>query len=324
MKLMPQTDLASWPQHYMAKFPPRSKSVVMTVFGDAVVPHGGALWLGSLIRLLAPFGMSDRLVRTSVYRLAEEGWLSAQRKGRRSLYTLRPEARSRFLKAHQRVYTPTYLTWDQCWTQVLTLPHSLDAAERAQLRKELAWEGFGALSPTAFIHPNPDTGTLNDMLRRLGVADRLFIARIQPARTPQGRPWSDLIAECWDLDSVAQDYERFLEWFGPLTALVREQPELDNELAFVLRSLLIHEFRRVQLHDPQLPLELLPARWAGKKAYDLCRELYRALHRPSQAYVLDVLRLEDEHAPEADETFFERFGGLTQAGTPSEQTDRHV
>jgi len=46
--------------------------------------------------LVRPFGISDRLVRTSVFRLAEEGWLDAQRDGRRSRYTLNPRSAARF------------------------------------------------------------------------------------------------------------------------------------------------------------------------------------------------------------------------------------
>ena len=34
--------------------------------------------LGSLIRLAAPFGLTERLVRTSVARLARDGWLAAR------------------------------------------------------------------------------------------------------------------------------------------------------------------------------------------------------------------------------------------------------
>src|SRR5690606_24964057 len=78
---MKQPSFDKWIQAFMASDPPRSKSVVMTVFGDAVMPRGGSAWLGSLIDLLAPFGISDRLVRTSVFRLAEEGWLEATRSG---------------------------------------------------------------------------------------------------------------------------------------------------------------------------------------------------------------------------------------------------
>ena len=43
--------------------PLRTGSLVISIFGDAVAPHGGAVWLGSLIDALAPFGISQRLVR---------------------------------------------------------------------------------------------------------------------------------------------------------------------------------------------------------------------------------------------------------------------
>src|SRR5437867_140293 len=82
--LMKNLNIKKWIEEFMVTDPPRSKSVVMTIFGDSIAPHGGAVWLGSLIELLTPFGVSDRLVRTSVFRLAEEGWLEAKREGRRS------------------------------------------------------------------------------------------------------------------------------------------------------------------------------------------------------------------------------------------------
>ena len=109
---MKNSAIDKWIQASLAADPPRSKSVVMTVFGDAITPRGGAAWLGSLIGLMAPFGISDRLVRTSIFRLAEEGWLDAAREGRRSLYTLTAQGRSRFERAYQRIYSPSDLHWD--------------------------------------------------------------------------------------------------------------------------------------------------------------------------------------------------------------------
>jgi hypothetical protein len=41
-----------------------STSLLITLFCDAVTRHGGEIWLGSLIRSLAPLGISERLVRT--------------------------------------------------------------------------------------------------------------------------------------------------------------------------------------------------------------------------------------------------------------------
>src|SRR5690606_4708037 len=147
----PSRDLQEWPQRYLERHPPRAKSLVMTLFGDAIRPHGGALWLGSLIRLLAPFGINDRLVRTSVFRLAEDGWLTGRREGRRSIYTLRDSAVKRFARAYRRVYSPTYLEWSGYWTLVFASNGRLNPQTRSELRRELSWEGFSALSPIIFI-----------------------------------------------------------------------------------------------------------------------------------------------------------------------------
>ena len=73
-------------RHAVAALPrrlkPRAKSLIMTVWGDAIAPHGGTVWLGSLIRLLAPLGLNERLVRTGVLRLVRDGWLAAEPLGR--------------------------------------------------------------------------------------------------------------------------------------------------------------------------------------------------------------------------------------------------
>ena len=74
----------------------RSGSLITTVFGDAIAPRGGSVWLGSLISLMADFGISERLVRTSAYRLACDGWLRSDKIGRRSYYSLSKEGRLRF------------------------------------------------------------------------------------------------------------------------------------------------------------------------------------------------------------------------------------
>ena len=53
--------------------PVRAGSLLVTIFGDAIAPRGGTITLASLIRLARPFGITERLVRTSVGRLAQEG-----------------------------------------------------------------------------------------------------------------------------------------------------------------------------------------------------------------------------------------------------------
>lgn len=307
---MSQSFLHQWSQQHLTAQPLRTKSLVMTLFGDVIRPHGGALWLGSLIRLLAPFGINDRLVRTSVYRLAEEGWLSAQREGRRSMYTLRTEASQRFHKAHQRIYAPTYLAWDGMWTQVFFLSSSINTKQRADLRKALLWEGFGALSPFAFIHPNPDAENLDELIEQAHCSEAIYVSQLQDSSLHHSKRLATLINECWQLEEVSERYQRFIYDFKPVLAYLNENAACSAEIAFVIRMLTTHEYRRAQLHDPQLPLELLPKNWVGKQAYELCQHIYKKLVTASQEHILSTLRAEDENAPEAADDFYERFGGL--------------
>lgn len=303
--------LQQWTDHSLESRPPRAKSLVMTLFGDAIRPHGGGLWLGSLIRLLAPFGINDRLVRTSVFRLAEDGWLSGQREGRRSLYTLRDSAVRRFTRAYRRVYSPTYLAWQGQWTLVFATTGTLDPQTRSELRKELNWEGFSAISPTVFVHPNPDHDILREILQTYGVQRDVFVSVMQEAQGLNGRPLSELVDEYWPLTEISENYLAFIEQFERLPALIREAgPLLPPGQAFIIRSLLIHEFRRALLHDPRLPIELLPHDWAGKTAYELCRDIYGATYRRAEDYIMDALHEEDPQAPPAADFFYARFGGL--------------
>jgi phenylacetic acid degradation operon negative regulatory protein len=306
--------VSAWIDQYLAANPPRAKSLVMTLFGDVIAPHGGEVWLGSLIELLAPFGISDRLVRTSVFRLAEEGWLDAQREGRRSRYTLNPRSAARFERAYRRIYTPVHADWDGQWTLVLANVLKITAEQRATLRKELLWQGYRILAPYVLTHPAPDMETLDDILQRADAKDSVFVCTASQPDPLPARPLDDLVAQCWELEPVIEEYTRFIADFQALTDVLAAKPDaFTPEAAFVVRALMIHAFRRINLHDPQLPLKLLPPHWPGRAAYELCQRIYRMTHVSSERHVLDTLRRENEDAPAVAAYFFERFGGLVQA-----------
>src|SRR4030095_11506071 len=108
-------EIARWVQRTLRSDPPRAKSLIVTVWGDALAPHGGAGWLAGLIRLMAPFGINERLVRTSVFRLAQDGWLAATTHGRTSRYRLTQEGKRRFDDAYRRIYTQAEGGWGGAW-----------------------------------------------------------------------------------------------------------------------------------------------------------------------------------------------------------------
>jgi phenylacetic acid degradation operon negative regulatory protein len=302
---------SDWITDFLAHDPPRSKSLVVTIFGDAIVPHGGLVGLGSLIELLAPFGVNDRLLRTAVFRLAQEGWLGARRDGRRSAYAITPDAMTRFSHAYRRIYAAPHAHWDGSWTLVLNGEGALTPAERTAVRKELLWEGYSVIAPGIMGHPAAEPAALAEVLARMKVEHKLFVVRAATVPGVGARPLNELVASGWDVSAVAADYESFLARFAPLAAVLDAvASEITPEQAFVIRTLLIHAYRRVQLHDPQLPAALLPSPWPGAQAYALARQLYLAVHAAAEQHVDTVLRREDPDAPAAEAAFYARFGGL--------------
>jgi phenylacetic acid degradation operon negative regulatory protein len=309
MQIAPENTATEWIAGFLATEPPRSKSLVMTVIGDAIAPHGGRAWLGSLIALLAPFGVTDRLLRTSVFRLAQEGWLAAQRDGRRSLYAIAPQALPRLDRANGRIYAAPGLHWDGRWTLLLAPNGSIDATLRAALRKELAWEGFTMLAPGVLAHPAPNLDSLGEILARTGAAGKLFICASSELPASASRPLRELVDDGWDLRPEIASYREFIATFSPLLALLKTGVP-DPATSFAIRTLLIHAYRRVQLHDPMLPVELLPDPWPGSDAYALAGAIYRLVASAAEEHVLSVLRAEDPGTPPADAAYLARFGGF--------------
>ncbi len=289
---------------------PRAKSLLVTVWGDAIAPHGAGIWLGSLIRLVAPLGLNERLVRTSVLRLSREGWFTVAREGRRSYYGL-TEFGHKALVADppRRIYAAAPTPWDGTWHLVLTNLGGIDRETRLQLRRELTWLGFGAVAPGVFAHPSPDRAGVERVLAKLGVAGRVEQMNATSERS------RDLLQSCWDLEALRAAYRRFIERFRPLWQALEKAPDPDPESCFVLRVLLIHEYRRIILRDPELPAELLSPDWEGGSARVLCRNLYRRVAAAAERYATSVLETADGPLPEPRPYYFQRFGGLAEAET---------
>lgn len=294
----------------IARSAPRAKSLIVTVFGDAIAPHGGTVWLGSLIALVAPFGIGERLVRTAVLRLSREGWLVSRPIGRRSYYSFTESGRRRFEDAHRRIYAAPRSGWGGAWHIVFTGLEALAPAERERLRRELAWHGLGALAPNLFIHPGADPGALRHLLQEAGAADRVVVMRGTSELYTDERALRDLARTAWDVDGLARAYRAFLERFRPVWHALEPEGTLEPAACFLIRVLLIHEYRRVLLRDPQLPDELLPPDWAGAAARLLCRNIYRRAAEPAERHLMAVLETAEGPPAEAAPYFYGRFGGL--------------
>lgn len=303
-----------WIQQFLREEPPRSKSLMVTLLGDSIAPRSGGLWLSELIQLLRPFHLNERLVRTSTFRLAEEGWLQPDRHGRRSRYSLTDAGLQRIENARRRIYDPPPRQWNGLWTVVILSRSGNHVADRAELRRELEWEGFGTLAPGIAVHPCADRMTLVSVLDRLRLRERAMVLEARDLKTVAALPADALMATCWNLDALAAMYEGCLARFQPVLSMV--DGGIEPQAAFLVQTLLIHAYRRVVLHDPRFPAELLPERWPGHAAYDLCRMIYLRVYEQTNRFLAEHLGERDRRI--VDKEFWERFGGLTaRETTPS-------
>lgn len=289
----------------------KAGSLIVSVFGDAVLPRGGRIWLGSLINLLRPLDVNERLVRTTVFRLVKDEWLQAQMQGRRTDYRLTASGQKRFEEASSQIYALNTPPWDRRWRLVMVVG-DLPTPERERLRRAFHWQGFGELTPTCFVHPGADLASVFDALRAEGMAH--LLPQLMPllAANPvlsQSASDADIVQSAWNLDLLSESYTRFVERYQAIVDALRSAPHeaIDDEKAFLVRTLLIHDFRRLLLRDPELPDVLLPQGWPGHAARMLCCEIYRRLLPGSEKHLDRHLLLANGEAPLATQMVSGRF-----------------
>lgn len=283
----------------------RGTSLVITVFGDSIAPHGGSIWLGSLIQALAPLGINERLVRTSVYRLVQEGWLDVTRIGRRSYYNLTEAGKNQFDKADRRIYSAERPDWNGQWTLVYCA--SVPAEKKDELRKSLEWQGFGQLAPELFAHPTSSEQSLDETLQEMNLFDDVIVMTAEPRHVSSRKALKQLARNRWGLDELEQEYRRFLVMFRSVQQALGSLDEIEPPISFQLRTLLIHEYRRILLRDTDLPEELLPSGWPGISAQHLTVNLYGVLGPGAEHYLQSTMEAADGFLPRARPAYYRRF-----------------
>jgi phenylacetic acid degradation operon negative regulatory protein len=263
----------------------RPREAMLTLYGDYVLHRGGEIGIGSLVRLLSNYGLSEQAIRSAVSRMCRSGLLKAKRTNRKSYYSLTSEGQSLLTQGAQRIFQRKKSRWDGNWNIVTySIPERLREA-RDSLRIELGWLGYGALVEATWIAPYNLTREVTELVHRLNIEEyvHIFNAQHQGQTDPK-----EIVSHCWDLDKIHQRYNDFLSEY---------QPELEEHLrrlkagemiepseCFVERFNLIHEYRKLPYYDPDLPLELLPENWLRPQAVALFDKYHDSLTEKANEY----------------------------------------
>lgn len=255
---------------------PRVWSLVITIFGDAIVPRGGRVALATLRDIMERLRIEPGALRTAMSRLAGDGWVTRERQGRNSFFSLDAHGRHAFDLATRRIYAGGTPEWRGTWTVAI-------AAPGGQELPDLSPHGF--VRAAGGVYLRPETADAPDAAQELA---GMLVIHGESAEHPEA------FRELWPSREIADAYAGFSAAYAPLHATLGSLRPLD---AMAARTLLIHDWRRIVLRDPGLPQALLPDDWPAVSARATAAAIYRALLAPSERW-LDQTGLPAVREPE--------------------------
>jgi len=209
------------------RVPPRTGSLIVSVFGALVLPAGEALRLSDLQEWLAAL----EILR--------------ERDGKAALYRLSARALKDFEAAGDLIFG-RLLPRPTGYLDLLVIE---DTGRRATLRAELATLGFVPLASNLMIRPAWSGRAAPEIGGCLALSLHANAALALRAR------------ELWPLEHLASGYRALIAHAEAVQAGTFTPAE-----ARLVRLMLVHEFRRIVLRDPFLPEAVLPKDWPGSPA----------------------------------------------------------
>jgi len=268
--------------------PAGPRALIVTVYGAYARQIGGWIAVADLITLMAPLGVDEQSVRSSISRLKQRDVLQPERRGQVAGYALTGWGRRLVAAGDQRILLrrPPARLSDGWLLAVFSVPET-ERSQRHQLRSRLAWLGFGAVAAGVWVAPSHVLGEAREVLARHGLDRYVTFFRAEYLPAPDGRPGSDqreAVAAWWDLDALHTAYAEFIAEHGPTS---RRTPHTDQD-AFTHYTRALTSWRRLPYLDPRLPAETLPRHWNGERAADVFFGIKELLADPALRHVREV------------------------------------
>lgn len=233
---------------------------LFNLFGDYIVPRGGAIWTNDLLYLLELLGVGERAARSTLSRMKRRGWFVTRKEGRESQYVITEEGQAILKEGDARIFERPVTDWDGTWHLIVySLPEER-RKERNELRKKLVWLGFGNLAPGTWVSPHGREEDVLVIARDLGVDEYVTVFTAKTASDEA------IVGRCWDIAALESEYAAFVERYRPEYERLRGDVELAPESCFLRRFWLTYDFQSFPRKDPNLPTELLPDDWIGHEA----------------------------------------------------------
>lgn len=239
-----------------------ARSVLLTVLAELVRPATEPVRTAALLHVLTGLDLEENTARQALARGVTAGWITAEKQGRESRWTLTETGVEIIDEISGRVQSLSTLgdVWDgNCLILLVTVPQQQKSV-RKRLYSELGWAGFGNPMPGLWASPHLDReNEVTKLISDLGL--RGSTIAFVGTTLSVGLSDAEMVRRAWDLDDASARYKKLIATFENLA------PKPGDDILFAYITL-VHELRQFPYMDPQLPKDLLP-NWIGRSATDL-------------------------------------------------------
>src|SRR6185312_2191523 len=174
---------------------------LLTMLGEYVLPRPDGVWQETLVAALVSLGYTQQAARQALARSTRDGWLTAERRGRRARMTLGARTAELLRTGAERIYSfGQPWEWDGRWLVVVLRVPEERRAVRHQLRSRLAWAGLGSLGGGVWLTPHVEReDELAAAINGEPAADASsFVAQSGSIGDPR-----QLVGAAWNLERVS-------------------------------------------------------------------------------------------------------------------------
>jgi phenylacetic acid degradation operon negative regulatory protein len=272
---------------YKIKIP----TIIFTLFGAYIIPRGGEIWVGNLIKLLDTFDLSSNAVRIVLSRMSKQKLLKSRKKGRKSYYSLSKKGYEFMIYGRNKGLEREYKHWDKKWRFLIySIPEKF-RRKRDRLRKKLKSIGFGSLGPSIWLSPYDFKEELIIILDKMKLGDYVetFVSEYTGVNDEK-----DLVKKAWDIKGLEYRYKEFVNKYSAILSSykikIKKEKDIDLSKCFIDRFKSTVKFIDIALDDPMLPINLLPHNWIGYKAKKIHKGLRELLAEGANKFVDEILK----------------------------------
>jgi phenylacetic acid degradation operon negative regulatory protein len=245
---------------------PSARSLLFTILADIVYRDPRPVWTASLLYVFKQAGFTEQAARQAIARGAAAGWMTGERRGRETRWTLTESLTRVFDEGVPRVYefASGRRRWDGRWLVLMVSIPQEQRTVRKRLYAALRWAGLGNPMPGLWLTPH--TERLDEVARvieELGLTGSTVSVVGEPGAL--GLSELEIVQRAWDLEAVAASYNELLARFEGMA------PE-PGDPVLLAHLELTGALRHFPYMDPQLPEAILPE-WIGREVTRQLRQL---------------------------------------------------